>query len=74
MRFSKPVRELIARMQGEGWVIARTKRHIVLKRGNQTAVLPKTPGDHRALKNALRQIPPDQPRRATSDRDPEGMA
>ena len=50
----KDVRVMVKQLVNDGWVLIRSKKHLVFNKNNRTLVLSKSPSDIRALKNSLR--------------------
>ncbi|HEY8414386.1 MAG TPA: type II toxin-antitoxin system HicA family toxin [Thermaerobacter sp.] len=63
----KEIREIIRYLQKEGWTLRQGGKHYVLTKGDKVLTLPKTPGDHRSMKNVYADL-----RRAGIQWPPEG--
>ena len=50
----KDVRVMMKQLVNDGWVLKRSKKHLVFSKNDRTLVLSKSPSDIRALKNSLR--------------------
>ena len=53
-KLNKDVRVMMKQLINDGWVLKRSKKHLVFNKNNRTLVLSKSPSDMRALKNSLR--------------------
>lgn len=56
---TKDVRELVRKLEQQGWRIDTTGRHVKCyppDRSRQMVVLPSTPSDHRSLRNAVAML------------------
>lgn len=55
----KEIKKILRQLDQQGWRIKDTGKHIKAyppDRSKRMVVLPRTPSDHRALKNAISQL------------------
>ena len=45
------VKDFLKEVLADGWMIIRSKKHIVLKKDNRIFTIPKSPSDTRSIRN-----------------------